>query len=68
VWKLNNSIFSDNLAREDIRKDIKDFLEFNENVDTLYPKLWDTIKEVLRGKFIALRALTMKLKRSYTNN
>jgi hypothetical protein len=48
------------LVREEIKNDIKDFLEFNENVDTSYPNLWDTMKAVLSGKFIALRALVMK--------
>jgi hypothetical protein len=43
----------DNLVREDIKKEIKDFLEFNENVDTSYPNLWDKMKAVLR-KFITL--------------
>jgi hypothetical protein len=28
-WKLNNSLFNDNLVREEIKKEIKDFLEFN---------------------------------------
>jgi hypothetical protein len=42
MWKLNNSLLSDNLVREEIKKEIKDFLEFNENVDT-YPNLWDTM-------------------------
>ena len=32
--KLNNSLFNDNLVREEIKKKIKDFLEFSENVDT----------------------------------
>jgi hypothetical protein len=43
TWKLNNSLLSDNLVKEEINKEIKGFLEFNENVDTSYPNLWDTM-------------------------
>jgi hypothetical protein len=64
TWKLNNSLLGDNLNREEIKKEIEDFLEFNENVDTLYPNLWDTVKAELRGKFITPRALVKKLERS----
>jgi hypothetical protein len=53
---------------EEIRKEFKDFLGFNENVDTSYPNLWSTMKAVLRGKFITLSTLVKKLERSYTNN
>jgi hypothetical protein len=56
------------LVRGEIKKETKDFPEFNENVDTPYPNLWDTMKAVLRGNFIVLSALVKKLERSYTNN
>jgi hypothetical protein len=45
----------------------KYFMEFNENIDTSYPNLWDTMKAVPRGMFIPLCALVQKLERSYTN-
>jgi hypothetical protein len=39
MWKLNNDLFHDNLVKEEIKKEIKDFLEFNENKVTSCPHL-----------------------------
>ena len=40
----------------------------NENEDTTTQTLWDTIKAMLRGKFIAIQACLKKQEKSQINN
>ena len=40
----------------------------NENENRTTPNLWDTIKAVLRGKFIAIQAYLKKQEKSQINN
>ena len=44
MWRLKNTLLNDILVNEEIKKEIKDFLTFNENDTTTYPHLWDIMK------------------------
>ena len=41
---------------EEIKEEIKKYLEANDNKDTTLQNLWDAAKDILRGKFIAIQA------------
>jgi len=56
------------LVKEEIKKEFKDFLEFNENEVTTKPILSDTMKAVLRGELIALNCSKKKLERVYSRS
>ena len=55
-------------VKNEIREEIKNFLEINENELKTTQNLWDTAKAVLRGKFIAIQAYLKKVETFQTNN
>ena len=50
------------------KKEIKICIETNENENTTTQNLWDPVKAVLRGKFIAIQAYLKKQEKSQINN
>ena len=55
-WRLNSMLLNNEWVKNEIREEIKNFLETNENELTTTQNLWDTAKAVLRGKFIVIQA------------
>ena len=53
---------------EEIKKEIKVCIETNENENTTTQNLWDTVKAVLRGRFITIQALLKKQEKNEINN
>ena len=63
-----NTILNNQSIIEEIKKEIKICIEMNENENKTTQNLWDTIKSVLRGRFIALQAYLKKQENSQINN
>ena len=56
------------LNNQQIIEEIKICIEMNENGNTTTQNLWDTVKAVIRGRFIALQAYLKKQEKSQINN
>ena len=59
---------SKNQQIKEIKKEIKICIEMNENENTTTQNLWDTVKAILRGRFIAIQAYLKKQENSQINN
>jgi hypothetical protein len=67
-WKLNNTLLNDQWAIDEIKEEIKMFLEVNENKNTTYWNLWDTANIDLRGNFTAMSAFIKRSEISQIND
>ena len=53
---MNETLVNEKWIKRKTQKEIKDFLEFNENKYTTYPNSWYTMNMIPRAKFIAVKA------------
>ena len=53
---------------EEIKREIKKFLETNDKENTTTQNLWDAAKAVVRGKFIAIQSYLKKQEKHQINN
>ena len=56
TWRLNNTF----LNNQQVTREIKNFLETNDNENMTSKNLWDAAKAVLGGKFIAIQSYLKK--------
>ena len=66
--EADNTLLNNQQITEEIKKEIKICIEMNENENTITQNLWDTVKAVLRGKFIAIQAYLKNQEKSQINN
>ena len=61
-------LLSNQEITEEIKEEIKKYLETNDNENTTTQNLQDAAKAVLRGKFIAIQSYPKKQETSQINN
>ena len=67
TWRLNNTLLNNQEITEEIKEEIKKYLETNDNENMMIQNLWDAAKAVLK-KFIAIQSDLKKQEKSQINN
>ena len=69
TWRLNITLKKNNQqVTEEIKREIKKFLETNDNGKTETQNLWDVSKVGLRGKFIVIQSYIRKQEKHQVDN
>ena len=61
-------ILNSQQVTEEIKREIKKFLDTNDNENTTTQNLWDAAKAVLRGNFIAIQSYLKKQEKHQIDN
>ena len=65
TWRLKNILLKNEWANQEVKEEIKKYVEVNENDNTTTQNLWDAAQAVIRGKYIAIQAFLKKEERSH---
>ena len=68
TWRLNNTFLNNQQVTEGIKREMKTFLETNDNENMTTQNLWGTAKAILRGKFIAVHSYLKKQEKHQIDN
>ena len=68
TWRLNYTLLNNQEITEEIKEEIKKYLETNDNENMMIENLRDAAKAFPRGKVIALQAYLKKQEKSQINN
>ena len=68
TWRLNNTLLNNQEITEEIKEEIKKYLETTDNENTMTQNLWDAAKAVLRGKLTVIQSYLKKQETSQINN
>ena len=68
IWRLNTMFANNQQVTEEIKREIRRFLETNDNENMTTQNLWDAAKAVLRRKFIAVHSYLKKREKHQIDN
>ena len=68
TWRLSKMFLNNQQVTEEIKKEIKKFLETNDNKNMTTQNLWGAAKAVLREKFIAIQSYLKKQEKHEIDN
>ena len=67
-WRLNSMLLNNEWIKNEVKGEIKKFLETNENEQTIVQSPWGTVKAEMRGKFRVIQAYLKKIETFQINN
>ena len=72
TWRLNSTLSNNQEITEEIREEIKNYLETNDNENTMTQNLWDAakaaLKAILKVKFIGILSYLKKQETTQINH